>query len=41
MRELEKTAILNTAHKPWKIMMEKYKAFIVGNNITTAAKLYA
>jgi hypothetical protein len=41
MREIQRTTILNTANVPWKTMMEKYRAFIVGNNITTAAKLYA
>ena len=32
---------MNTAHIPRKAMMENYKAFNVGTNITTAAKLYA
>jgi hypothetical protein len=40
MRELQKTAILNSAHIPWKTIMENYKAFNMENNITTAAKLF-
>jgi hypothetical protein len=41
MRELQKTTILKTSHMPWNTMVEKYKTFNAGNNITTAAKLFA
>jgi hypothetical protein len=34
MKELQKKTILGTAHILRKVLMQKYRIFIVGNNIT-------
>ena len=34
IKDLQKPAILSTAHILWKVLMLKYKTFNVGNNIT-------
>jgi hypothetical protein len=36
IKELQKTAILGTAHILQKVLMSKYKIFIMGNNIICA-----
>ena len=34
IKELQKTAILGTAHILREVLMQKYETFILGNNIT-------
>ena len=34
IEELQKTAILDTLHILWKVLMWKYKMFVIGNVIT-------
>jgi len=34
IKELQKTAILDTAHIPWKVLMWKYKMFVIRNVFT-------
>jgi len=34
IKELQITVILSTAHNLWKVLMQKYKKFNMGNNIT-------
>jgi len=34
IKELQITAILSTTHNLWKVLMQKYKKFYMGNNIT-------
>jgi len=48
IKELQITEIMSTTHNLWKVLMQKYKMFNIGNNITctircnyrTAAVLY-
>jgi len=34
IKELQKTAILNTSHVLWKVLMWKYEMFVIGNVFT-------
>ena len=36
IKELQKTAILDTAHLLWEVVMGKYKMFVIGNVIMCA-----
>ena len=34
IKELQKTAVLDTSHILWKVLMGKFKMFVIGNVIT-------